>query len=76
MHTHCWSFKSPVNPMHFITGAVPYAALHKHLFFFFCGVLPQSPKSKSIFLSCVSRVTNWGLKPLQFLSRRISQSCG
>lgn len=42
----------------------------------FCWVLPQSLKSKSIFLSCVSRVTNSGLKPLQFLSCHISQSSG
>lgn len=59
--------------IHSITGAISYAVLHKHLF---SRALPQSLKSKSIFLSCVSRVAYSGLKPLQFLSWHISQSSG
>lgn len=33
-------------------------------------------KSEFILVSCVSRVTDWGLKALQRLSRHISQSAG
>lgn len=35
--------------------------------------LLKTLKSESIFLSLVSRVTKWGLKPLELLSCRISQ---
>lgn len=44
----------------------------KRLFFFFI----LKPEVRVHFLSCVSRVTNWGFKPLQWLSRHISRSTG